>query len=107
MYTQIDGVAMGSPLGVLFADFYMGVMKERVFSNQPKPDIYCRYVDDTFVKTDSPEKVEELRRCFEESSALRFTSESSDNGHLPFLDVKVSQGSDNKFSTKCIENPQT
>ena len=62
MYTQIDGVAMGSPLGVLFADFYMGVIEERVFSNQPKPDIYCRYVDDTFVKTDSPEKVEELRR---------------------------------------------
>ena len=100
MYTQIDGVAMGSSLGVLFADFYMGVIEERVFSNQPKPDIYCRYVDDTFVKTDSPEKVEELRRCFEESSALRFTSESSDNGHLPFLDVKVSQGSDNKFSTE-------
>ena len=75
-------------------------VKERVFSNQPKTDIYCRYVDDTFVKTDSPEKVEELRRCFKEYSALRFTSESSDNGHLPFLDVKVSQGSDNKFSTE-------
>ena len=53
-----------------------------------------------FVKTDSPEKVEELRRCFEESSALRFTSESSDNAHLTFLDVKVSQESDNKFSTE-------
>ena len=27
MYTQVDGVAMESPLGVLFADFYMGVVE--------------------------------------------------------------------------------
>ncbi|XP_068235641.1 uncharacterized protein [Palaemon carinicauda] len=32
MYLQKDGVAMGSPLGVLFANFYVGVVEERVFS---------------------------------------------------------------------------
>ncbi|XP_064115054.1 uncharacterized protein LOC135221159 [Macrobrachium nipponense] len=32
MFRQKDGVVMGSPLGVLFANFYMGTMEERVFA---------------------------------------------------------------------------
>ncbi|XP_068241019.1 uncharacterized protein [Palaemon carinicauda] len=31
MYIQKDGIAMGSPLGILFANFYMGIEEERVF----------------------------------------------------------------------------
>ena len=105
MYTQVDGVAMGSPLGVLFADFYMGVVEERVFSQHPEPQIYCRYVDDTFIKTDNPAAVEELRQKFEECSSLRFTSENSDNGSLPFLDVLLSQHPGENFSTKVYRKP--
>ena len=56
MYVQQDGVAMGSPLGVLFANFYMGVVEERVFSKIPRPHIYCRYIDDTFVSLDTEEE---------------------------------------------------
>ena len=41
MYHQCDGVAVGSPLGFLFASFYMGVLEERVFSKLPVPPIYC------------------------------------------------------------------
>ena len=87
IYQQIDGVAMGSPLGVLFADFYMGVIEERVFSQHPTPYTYCRYVDDTFVQAEDIEEIEALRRKFEECSVLKFTMEESNNGTLPFLDV--------------------
>ena len=82
---------MGSPLGVLFADFYMGIVERRVFQHNPTPDIYCRYVDDTFIKTSSPEIVERLRQQFEEHSVLRFTCEESSQGTLPFLDIAVTQ----------------
>ncbi|XP_050710737.1 uncharacterized protein LOC126995291 [Eriocheir sinensis] len=41
-YQQIDGVAMGSPLGVLFANFFMGCIEEETFKNTEKPEIYCR-----------------------------------------------------------------
>ena len=100
LYTQIDGVAMGSPLGVFFADFYMGVVEERVFQQTPKPPIYCRYVDDTFVKTNSKEEVDHLKDLFQRESVLRFTSEESNNGTLPFLDVSVHQDtSSNKITT--------
>ena len=100
LYTQIDGVAMGSPLGVFFADFYMGVVEERVFQHTPKPTIYCRYVDDTFVKTSTQEEADHLKEAFERHSALRFTTEKSNGGTLPFLDISVHQDvSTNKIST--------
>ena len=48
-YQQIDGIAMGSPLRVLLANFFMGCVEEEVFSQNNKPDIYSRYIDDIFV----------------------------------------------------------
>ena len=91
MYRQVDGVAMGSPLGVLFANFFMGRIERDVFMNGYKPSIYARYVDDCFVKADRQEEVEDLRRRLEEASGLRFTVEESVDNRLPFLDVLVSQ----------------
>ena len=37
MYHQCDGVAIGSPLDVVFANFYMGVVEECVFSQLSVP----------------------------------------------------------------------
>ena len=44
MYVQRDGIAMGSPLGPLFANFYMGSIEEKVFTENPqlKPALYSR-----------------------------------------------------------------
>ncbi|XP_064077594.1 uncharacterized protein LOC135195264 [Macrobrachium nipponense] len=91
MYTQIDGVAMGSPLGVLFANFYMGTVEERVFQNSSKPRMYVRYIDDTFVSADSQEEIERLRRGFHDHSCFSFTIEHCQDRRLPFLDVLVEQ----------------
>ncbi|XP_076029293.1 uncharacterized protein LOC143018079 [Oratosquilla oratoria] len=71
MYVQRDGVAMGSPLGVLFANFFMSTVEEQVFGDIQRPSTYCQYIDDTF----------------EEKSGLHFTMEKSTDGALPFLDV--------------------
>ncbi|XP_068212601.1 uncharacterized protein [Palaemon carinicauda] len=62
MYIQKDGVAMGSPLGVLFANFHMGVVEERVFLRIGHPDVYVRYIDDTFVMAPSAHDIETLSR---------------------------------------------
>ena len=98
MYVQTDGVAMGSPLGVLFANFFMGTVEEMVFQDHPKPRTYCRYVDDTFVIVEDDLELQELRRLFEEKSGLRFTTEKSVNGSLPFLDVLLRPEGE-RFST--------
>ena len=31
LYQQVDGIAMGSPLGPTFANFYLGDIEEKIF----------------------------------------------------------------------------
>ncbi|XP_064110230.1 uncharacterized protein LOC135218015 [Macrobrachium nipponense] len=94
MFRQKDGVAMGFPLGVLFANFYMGTMEERVFSNIRKPRKNARYIDDIFVQVENEEEVEAVRRMFQQCSSLNYTVKFSNEGQLPFLDVLVSKTDD-------------
>jgi hypothetical protein len=49
-YEQIDGVAMGSPLSLVIANFYMEVFEEMALDRAPhKPLCWFHYVDDTFI----------------------------------------------------------
>ncbi|XP_068250248.1 uncharacterized protein [Palaemon carinicauda] len=103
-YLQKDGVAIGSPLGVLFANFYIGVVEERVFSRAECPFLYLRYIDDTFVKARSSDEIETLRRTFEDHSVLRFTLRHSQGNCLPLLDVLVTS-TENGFRTTEYTKP--
>ncbi|XP_076045008.1 uncharacterized protein LOC143027576 [Oratosquilla oratoria] len=49
LYQQKDGVSMGSPLGVLFANFFMGSVEKEAFSRIQQPMTYGRYIDDIFI----------------------------------------------------------
>ena len=44
---QIDGVAMGSPLGPFMANTFMCTIEEKLESEDKLPSFYKRYVDDT------------------------------------------------------------
>ena len=49
MYQQIDGVAMGSPLGPVIANIFMSELEsELVPQHSSKMSVWLRYVDDTF-----------------------------------------------------------
>ena len=47
LYKQVDGVAMGSPLGLLMANAFMCYMKEQLAKQNKMPTFYKRYIDDT------------------------------------------------------------
>ena len=47
LYEQIDGVAMGSPLGPLLANFFVCHIEDILQVNGKLPAYYKRYVDDT------------------------------------------------------------
>ena len=90
LYKQIDGVAMGSPLGVLFANAYMCWIEEQALAEvRQQPFIYKRYIDDVYIEINDEEALEILRQKLEDVSVLRFTHEIGVNGKLPFLDVKI------------------
>ena len=90
LYLQIEGVAMGSPLGPTFANFYMGNLEQNIFNNYyNKPSIYVRYIDDIFMQIDNTDQLTDIKDLFEQNSVLTFTYELHTNHKLPFLDIAV------------------
>ena len=105
LYRQADGVAMGSPLGVLFAEAYMAHIESVAISSlHTPPYTYCRYVDDIFVDMNDEVHLASLKMALEEHSVLRFTTELSINGKMPFLDVHI-DASDKSFTTSVFRKP--
>ena len=48
MHQQIDGVAMGSPLGPALANIFVGYQEAKLFNITKRPLVYFWYIDDTF-----------------------------------------------------------
>ena len=48
MYRQVDGISIGSPLGPILANIFVGYYEKLPFDRFPKPYIHLRYLDDTF-----------------------------------------------------------
>ena len=48
LYEQVEGVAMGSPLGALLANTFMCSIEEKLEERNELPSSYKRFVDDTF-----------------------------------------------------------
>ena len=91
MFRQIEGVSMGSPLGPILANIFVGFHERHLFDKFPKPFTYLWYVK--FFDT--------LNRLH---SSLSFTMEEESNGQLPFLDVLVERG-DWSFLTSIYRKP--
>ncbi|XP_076058664.1 uncharacterized protein LOC143035685 [Oratosquilla oratoria] len=75
-----------------------------VFSKFEKPEIYCRYIDDIFIKTTHNEDISLLENYLQDASSLTFTIENSLEGSMPFLDILVTQQQE-KFDTDTYVNP--
>jgi hypothetical protein len=95
-YIQIDGVSMGSPLGPLFANFYMSNLENKVLPKwAEKPTVYCRYIDDIFLVINDLNHILKLKEKFEKESCLRFTYEIEKENNLHFLDVQLNRNENN------------
>ena len=71
-------------------NIFVGFQERRLFDRFPKPFIYLRFVDDTFISfrslSDALSFFDKLNQLH---SSLIFTMEEENNGQLPYLDVFV------------------
>ena len=94
IYDQIDGVAMGSPLGPILANIFMSHLEKIALHefHGSKPIYYKRYVDDTFlIFSNEQDSISFFEHMNCEHSNISFTVETENDGCLPFLDVLVSR----------------
>ena len=107
IYRQIDGVAMGSPLGPVLANIFMVELEKTLVPQlQDQVLLWYRYVDDTFtfIKKNCVDEVLHVLNSFHAS--IKFTFEKEGDSVLSFLDVKVIKKSDGTFDTD-IHRKQT
>ena len=101
-FDQIDGVAMGSPLGPVLANVFMGFHEKRWIENfhGVKPCFYTRYVDDIFsVFTNEEEALLFFEYLNKQHTNITFTYEKEVNGTLSFLDVLIKNTNNLRFET--------
>ena len=107
-YHQIDGVAMGSPLGPRLANVFMNYYEQIWLDDCPidiKPKFYRRYVDDIFVLSESQEQLEKFKDYLNSKHEnINFTSEFEKDGKLPFLDMLIDRNN-GKIQTSVYRKP--
>ena len=102
LYKQIDGAAMGSPLGLTLANAFL-CLYEKIWLNecpsQFEPVVYRRYVENIFVLFKFKEHVKLFVNYMNSKHKnIKFTFESEDSNNFSFLDVKITR-KDKQFVT--------
>ena len=105
-YKQVDGVAMGSPLGPTLANLFLVYYESKWLENCPqqfKPQFYRRYVDDIFVMFKKRDHVKKfLRYINSRHRNIKFTCEEAKDNKISFLDIRRNN---NALETSIFRRP--
>ena len=107
-YIQVDGVAMGSPLGPILDNISLSHHEENWLNKcsiELKPSFYKRYVLDIFVLFESPDFAHSFHKCMSSKHQnINFNVEQDNIEPLSFLDVKICH-KNGKFVTSPYRKP--
>ena len=99
-FVQVDGVAMGSPLGPVIAGIFMVELETCLVPTLENCiTFWRRFVDDTFCIIKRGTKDLILSRLNNFHPQIKFTSEEQTNNMIAFLDVLIINRSGNIDST--------
>ena len=99
IFRQVDGAAMGSPLGPVLANIFMVLLENSLVPQLEDVGLWYRYVDDTFTFIRKGKVEEVQRRLNEFHGSIDFTFEREREGRISFLDVLVITKEDRSFDT--------
>ena len=106
-YRQIDGVAMGSPLGPVLADIFMAHLEQMAANTITRVSFYKRYVDDIIIFCASKNEAGELCDVFNGlHPRISFTLELESQSSISFLDVLLKRRSDGSIQ-RCVHRKNT
>ena len=100
-YDQIDGVAMGSPLGPVLANLFMGYHEANWLQIFKDCEIilYRRYVDDIICLFNSESDADKFYKFLNKQHPnIKFTFEKQQNNQISFLGILIKNNGEN-FST--------
>ena len=107
-YIQVDGVAMGSPLGPTLPNAFLCYYDKKWLRECPEkflPNVYKRYVDAIFVTFHSySQLLKFVDYMNHQHSNLKFTFEVEQNNSFSCLDVKICREND-RFTTSIYRKP--
>ena len=90
---QIDGIAMGSPLGPSLANTFLSYHEKNWLNNCPqgfKPVFYRRYVDDIFILFKSNDHLKYFQDFLNSCHInMSFSMETEKENKLSFLDIEI------------------
>ena len=106
-YEQVEGVAMGSPVSPIVANLYMEYFEEKALKSAASPpQVWYRFVDDTWVIQKQSSKQEFLEHINKVDPAIKFTVEGiQGNGAIPFPDTLITLQADGSLSIRVYQKP--
>ena len=94
-YKQVNGVAIGSPLGPTLANLFLVYYESKWLEDCPrqfKPQFYRRYVDDNFVMF---KKKDHIKKCLRYINSrhrnIKFTCGEEKDTKTSLLDISISR----------------
>ena len=105
-YQQVDGVAMGSPLGPTLANIVSvnyGSKWLKEYPTQFAPKYYRRYVDDIFLLFQAKDHVKKFFRYMNSRHPnIKFTCEEGNDNKISFLDISITR-TENTLTTSIFK----
>ena len=107
LFRQIDGVAMGSPLGPFLADIFVSKLENGILKNKISNfKTYVRYMDDTLIICDSTSRIDNIIDDFNRAHrSITFTCEVEQNNSISFLDAHLTRRPDGSISRSIHRKP--
>ena len=105
-YEQVQGAAMGSPISPLIANSFMEEFEVKAFSSFPYPLPFGSGLWMTLLSSTRQNTARELfQHINNQDPHIQFTVEPTQQGSLPFLDIRITIQPDNTLSTTVYRKP--